>query len=49
MTNKEVIEEANDIARGVGSSPIIKNNKIIGCVTHVFGNNLITKSSLDID
>lgn len=49
VTDKEVIEKANGIVQGMSGSPIIQNNKIIGCVTHVSGNNPMTGYGLYID
>ena len=41
VTDQEVINKANGIVQGMSGSPIIQNNKIVGCVTHVSGNNPI--------
>ena len=49
VTDKEVIEKANGIVQGMSGSPIIQNNKIVGCVTHVSGNNPMTGYGLYID
>ncbi|MFQ6791791.1 MAG: SpoIVB peptidase S55 domain-containing protein [Thomasclavelia sp.] len=49
VTDNSVIEKANGIVQGMSGSPIIQNDKIIGCVTHVSGNNPITGYGLYID
>ena len=49
MTEQEVINKANGIVQGMSGSPIIQNNKIVGCVTHVSGNNPIIGYWLYID
>ena len=49
MTYQEVINKANGIVQGMSGSPIIQNNKIVGCVTHVSGNNPIIGYGLYID
>lgn len=49
VTDQEVINKANGIVQGMSGSPIIQNNKIVGCVTHVSGNNPIIGYGLYID
>lgn len=49
ITDKNVINRTNGIIQGMSGSPIIQNNKIIGCVTHVSGNNPIIGYGLYID
>ncbi|WP_294579184.1 SpoIVB peptidase S55 domain-containing protein [uncultured Thomasclavelia sp.] len=49
VTDQEVLKKANGIVQGMSGSPIIQNNKIIGCVTHVSGNNPMTGYGLYID
>ena len=49
VTDNSVIEKANGIVQGMSGSPIIQNDKIIGCVTHVSGSNPITGYGLYID
>lgn len=49
VTDQEVINKANGIVQGMSGSPIIQDDKIIGCVTHVSGNNPITGYGLYID
>ncbi|GFI41849.1 SpoIVB peptidase [Thomasclavelia cocleata] len=39
VTDQNVINKANGIVQGMSGSPIIQDDKIIGCVTHVSGNN----------
>lgn len=39
ITDKEIIEKTGGIIQGMSGSPIIQNNKIIGCVTHVSSSN----------
>ena len=39
VTDQAVTKQANGIVQGMSGSPIIQNGKIIGCVTHVSGNN----------
>ena len=39
VTDQAVTKQANGIVQGMSGSPIIQNDKIIGCVTHVSGNN----------
>lgn len=39
ITDKKVLEKTNGIIQGMSGSPIIQNNKIIGCVTHVSSSN----------
>ena len=31
---KKIIEQCHGIIQGMSGSPIIQNNKLIGCVTH---------------
>lgn len=49
ITDQDVIKETNGIIQGMSGSPIIQNDKIIGCVTHVSGNNPIIGFGLYID
>lgn len=49
VTDQEVLNRANGIIQGMSGSPIIQDGKIIGCVTHVSGNNPITGYGLYID
>lgn len=39
ITDKKVLQETNGIIQGMSGSPIIQDDKIIGCVTHVSSNN----------
>lgn len=39
VIDTDVINQTNGIIQGMSGSPIIQNNKIIGCVTHVSSNN----------
>lgn len=39
ITDKKVLEKTNGIIQGMSGSPIIQDNKIIGCVTHVSSSN----------
>lgn len=39
VVDQAVTTQANGIVQGMSGSPIIQNDKIIGCVTHVSGNN----------
>lgn len=49
VTDQNVISKANGIIQGMSGSPIIQNDKIIGCVTHVSGNNPMTGFGLYIE
>ena len=49
VTDANVLKRANGIVQGMSGSPIIQDNKIIGCVTHVSGSNPITGYGLYID
>lgn len=49
VTDQDVIKKANGIVQGMSGSPIIQNNKIIGCITHVSGSNPIVGYGLYID
>lgn len=40
ITDNEVLSLTNGIVQGMSGSPIIQNNKLIGCVTHVDMNNV---------
>ena len=42
VIDQKVIKKASGIVQGMSGSPIIQDNKIVGCVTHVSGNNPIT-------
>lgn len=39
VTDKDLIDLTGGIVQGMSGSPIIQNNKLIGCVTHVFVEN----------
>lgn len=39
ITDEKIIKKTNGIIQGMSGSPIIQNNKIIGCVTHVSSKN----------
>lgn len=49
VTDQNVINQANGIVQGMSGSPIIQDDKIIGCVTHVSGNNPMTGFGLYIE
>ena len=49
VTDQNVIDKANGIIQGMSGSPIIQDDKIIGCVTHVSGNNPMTGFGLYIE
>lgn len=49
VVDSNVINKANGIIQGMSGSPIIQDNKIIGCVTHVSRNNPIIGYGLYID
>lgn len=49
VTDQNVINKANGIIQGMSGSPIIQDDKIIGCVTHVSGNNPMTGYGLYIE
>ncbi|MFQ8705242.1 MAG: SpoIVB peptidase S55 domain-containing protein [Thomasclavelia sp.] len=49
VTDQNVINKANGIVQGMSGSPIIQDDKIIGCVTHVSGNNPMTGFGLYIE
>ena len=34
VTDQKIIEQCHGIIQGMSGSPIIQNNKLIGCVTH---------------
>ena len=40
ITDKQVLNKTNGIVQGMSGSPIIQNNKLIGCVTHVDVNDV---------
>ena len=39
ITDKELIEKTGGIVQGMSGSPIIQDNKLVGCVTHVLVND----------
>lgn len=39
LTDAKIIEQTNGIVQGMSGSPIIQNNKLIGCVTHAATNS----------
>lgn len=39
LVDREIISKTNGIIQGMSGSPIIQNNKLIGCVTHASSNN----------
>lgn len=39
VTDQKILDKTNGIIQGMSGSPIIQNNKIIGCITHVDTNN----------
>jgi stage IV sporulation protein B len=39
ITDKELINEANGVIKGMSGSPIVQNNKIVGAVTHAVLND----------
>ena len=39
ITDKELLSITGGIVQGMSGSPIIQNGKLIGAVTHVFGND----------
>lgn len=49
ITDEEVLSLTNGIVQGMSGSPIIQNNKLIGCVTHVDINNVHQGYGLYID
>lgn len=49
VTDQAVINQANGIVQGMSGSPIIQDDKIIGCVTHVSGNNPVIGYGLYIE
>lgn len=49
ITDEEVLSLTNGIVQGMSGSPIIQNNKLIGCVTHVHINNVHQGYGLYID
>ena len=49
ITDKKVLSLTNGIVQGMSGSPIIQNNKLIGCVTHVDVNNVHKGYGLYID
>ncbi len=49
ITDDEVLSLTNGIVQGMSGSPIIQNNKLIGCVTHVDINNVHQGYGLYID
>lgn len=49
ITDNEVLSLTNGIVQGMSGSPIIQNNKLIGCVTHVDMNNVHQGYGLYID
>lgn len=49
LVDKNIIEKTNGIVQGMSGSPIIQNNKIIGCVTHASSSNHLVGYGLYID
>ena len=49
ITDDKVLSLTNGIVQGMSGSPIIQNNKLIGCVTHVDMNNVHQGYGLYID
>ena len=49
ITDKRVLSLTNGIVQGMSGSPIIQNNKLIGCVTHVDVHNVHQGYGLYID
>lgn len=49
ITDEKVLSLTNGIVQGMSGSPIIQNNKIIGCVTHVDVHNVHKGYGLYID
>lgn len=49
ITDKKVLSLTNGIVQGMSGSPIIQNNKLVGCVTHVDMNNVHQGYGLYID
>lgn len=49
VIDKDIIKKTNGIVQGMSGSPIIQNNKIIGCVTHVNKSNGLIGYGLYID
>ena len=41
LIDEKVISQTNGIIQGMSGSPIIQNNKLIGCVTHASASNLL--------
>lgn len=39
LTDQKIIDQTNGIIQGMSGSPIIQNNKLIGCVTHAVANS----------
>jgi len=39
VTDKELLEKAGGIVRGLSGAPIIQNNKFVGAVTNVLVSN----------
>lgn len=39
LTDEHIISKTNGIVQGMSGSPIIQNNKLIGCVTHASSSN----------
>ena len=39
ITDDQLLNQTGGVVQGMSGSPIIQNGKIIGCVTHVSGNN----------
>lgn len=49
ITDSKILTLTNGIVQGMSGSPIIQNNKLIGCVTHVDINNVHQGYGLYID
>ena len=39
LIDQDVIDLTNGIVQGMSGSPIIQNNKLIGCITHASSQN----------
>ena len=49
VIDQSVLDETNGIIQGMSGSPIIQNNKVVGCVTHVSSQNPAVGYGLYID
>jgi stage IV sporulation protein B len=39
VTDERLLDLTGGIVQGMSGSPIVQNNRIVGCVTHVFIND----------